>query len=140
MTVRRFAAGDLEAVLALWRAARFAGGRSPQEDRAYLLALQDVWVAEREGAVVGFVALSPGWVEQLHVTPDAQRTGVGSELLRFACSRMDELRLHTHQANAVARAFYARHGFEELALGVSPAPECLPDVLLRWSSAPSAPG
>jgi hypothetical protein len=33
--------------------------------------------------------------------------------------------------DAPARAFYAKHGFAEVAFGVSPAPESEPDVELR---------
>lgn len=135
MSVRRFRDDDLEAVLALFRAARFRGGRTEEEDRAFLRSLPDVWVYERDGIPVGFMALQPGWIDQLHVAPAAQRQGIGSALLAHARSLMHEIRLHTHLANAPARAFYARHGFEEIAFGVSPPPESEPDVLLRWPAA-----
>jgi ribosomal protein S18 acetylase RimI-like enzyme len=133
--VRPFRAADLEPVIALWRAARFMGEHTEAEDRAYFGTLQDVWVGERDGVPLGFMALSPGWVEQLHVAPAAQRTGVGGALLEHAKAQMQEIRLHTHLANAKARAFYAKHGFEEIAFGVSPPPESAPDVLLRWTAA-----
>ena len=137
MIVRPFRDDDLEPVLVLFRAARFMGDHTEAEDRAFLSSLRDLWVAERDGAPVGFMALSPGWVEQLHVAPAEQRTGVGAALLEQAKARMREIRLHTHVANAQARAFYAKHGFEEIAFGVSPAPESAPDVLLRWKAAPA---
>ena len=139
MNVRPFRDDDLGPVLALFRAARFMGDHAEAEDRAFLASLRDMWVAERDGAPVGFMALSPGWVEQLHVAPADQRTGVGSALLDHAKARMRDIRLHTHVANAQARAFYAKHGFEEIAFGVSPEPECAPDVLLRWTAAPARP-
>lgn len=134
MIVRPFREDDFEAVLAFWREARFLGEHTETEDRAFLASLQDLWVAERDGAPVGFMALSPGWIEQLHVAPAEQRTGVGSALLEHAKSRIPDIRLHTHVANAQARAFYAKHGFDEIAFGVSPAPESAPDVLLRWTA------
>jgi putative acetyltransferase len=133
--VRPFRDDDLEPVLALWRAARFMGEHTEAEDRAFFPTLQDIWVAERDGAPVGFMALSPGWIEQIHVAPAEQRSGVGRALLNHAKARMDEIRLHTHVANHSARAFYAAHGFDEVAFGVSPAPESAPDVLLLWRRA-----
>jgi ribosomal protein S18 acetylase RimI-like enzyme len=42
------------------------------------------------------------------------------------------LRLFTFQRNDKARAFYQKHGFRVVALGVSPAPELEPDVEYRW--------
>ena len=42
------------------------------------------------------------------------------------------LRLFTHVDNAPARAFYERLGFRAVAFGVSPPPECLPDVEYAW--------
>jgi hypothetical protein len=39
----------------------------------------------------------------------------------------------TFQRNDVARAFYAKHGFVEMAFGISPAPESEPDVEWRWA-------
>ena len=137
MTIRPARDGDLDALVALFRAVRFVGGHTEAEDRAYLASLPELWVAERDGAPAGFMALSPGWIEQLHVAPAAQRRGVGRELVEHARARMDDIRLHTHQANAPARAFYAALGFEEIALGVSPPPECEPDVLLRWRARPA---
>ena len=136
MSLRRFQDGDLDAIIDFWPRARFIhGGHSEAEERAFFATLREVWVAERDGAVVAFMAVSPGWVDHLYVAPEWQRRGVGSELLGWAMSRMDEIRLHTHQANAPARAFYARHGFAEIEFGISPAPELEPDVLLLWRRA-----
>lgn len=149
MNVRRFRDGDLEAVLALWHASRRrAHWHIPvhrtftiDDDREFLvtrmLPRNELWVAERDGAPAGFMAVAPGWVNQLYVAVEAQRTGVGSALVEHAKSLMDDIRLHTFQANHAARAFYARHGFEEVALGVSDPPENEPDVLLRWRAAPA---
>ena len=143
MIVRPFRHDDLEPVLALWREARHLPEHvthSADEDRAFLLTLQDVWVAERDGAPVAFMALSPGWIEQLHVACGAQRTGVGSALVAHAQARMDDIRLHTIADNQAARAFYATQGFEEIAYGTAPPPESVTDVLLRWTAAPADRG
>jgi putative acetyltransferase len=135
--VRPFRPPDLDPVIALWRAARFMGEHTEAEDRAFFATLEDVWVAERGSVAVGFMALSPGWLQHLYVAPAEQRTGVGGALLDHAKALMEEIQLHTHLANAQARAFYARHGFDEIAFGVSPPPESAPDVLLLWRRASS---
>ena len=151
MIVRRFRDADLEPVVALWHASRRrAHWHIPvhrtytvDDDRGYLLERMlprnELWVAEREGALVGFMAVHPGWIEQLYVAVEAQRGGVGGALVEHAKSLMADIRLYTFQANAPARAFYARHGFAEIELGVSGPPENEPDVLLRWRAAPSGP-
>ena len=150
MIVRPFRDEDLEPVLALWHASRRRAhwdipvhrGYTIDDDRGFMIEKMiprnDLWVAERDGRPVGFMAVQPGWVNQLYVAVEAQRSGVGSALLEHAKSLMDDIRLHTFQNNAPARAFYAAHGFEEIAIGVSDPPEHEPDVLLRWTAAPSA--
>jgi putative acetyltransferase len=87
------------------------------------------------GAPLGLMALRAPWIDQFCVFPEHQRRGIGSTLLSKAreCSPR-ELRLYTFQRNAPARAFYEARGFAPVAFGVSPAPECEPDVEYRWSA------
>ena len=148
MIIRRLRDADVEPLVALWHASRRrAHWNVPihrtftiEDDREFMTATMiprnDMWVAERDGAPVGFMAVQPGWVNQLYVAVEAQRGGVGSALIEHAKSLMDDIRLHTFQNNAPARAFYARHGFEEVAFGISDPPEHEPDVLLRWRASP----
>ena len=73
-----------------------------------------VVVASRAGAVVGFAAASVEAREltQIFVSPSQQRAGVGRVLLDWARARMPEgFSLRTQTDNAVARAFYEKHGF-----------------------------
>ena len=44
------------------------------------------------------------------------------------------LTLSTYQRNERARAFYERRGFRAVRYGVSPPPECEPDVEYAWAS------
>src|SRR5215204_871414 len=83
--------GDLVRV---WREARedrlrfLTDLHSADEDRAYLsgtvLPANEVWVAEVDPTVAGFIAFAPGWVNHLYVAPAFQGRGVGSELLAIA--------------------------------------------------------
>jgi GNAT superfamily N-acetyltransferase len=69
------------------------------------------------GDVVGFVSVSPGWVEQLYVLPDEQGRGIGSALLEAAVTRRrhagdTELRLWTLESNEAGRRFYEARGWQ----------------------------
>jgi ribosomal protein S18 acetylase RimI-like enzyme len=93
-----------------------------------------VWVAERACQPIGLLALHDSWIRQLAVFPSFQRQGVGTALLQKAREHSPgELRLYTFQRNNAARAFYERHGFSVVALGVSPEPESEPDVEYCWT-------
>jgi ribosomal protein S18 acetylase RimI-like enzyme len=81
-------------------------------------------VAERTGAVVGFVQLvrrSPESAEltRIYVLPEHQRAGVGTELLEAgiaACRTqgLGRVTVFVEQDNPVGRGFYRRRGFTEL--------------------------
>jgi GNAT superfamily N-acetyltransferase len=99
-----------------------------------VLALQDVWLAARDSATLGFIALAPGWVEQVYIDPVAWRSGVGSMLLEHAKERQPGgFRLWTFQRNAMARSFYRKHGLTEIRMTDGyDNEEKEPDVLLGW--------
>jgi GNAT superfamily N-acetyltransferase len=98
------------------------------------VAQQETWVAEADGAVAGFGALTPAMLEHLYVHPDRQRRGIGTLLLEQAKRRRPEgLRLWLFQQNEGARRFYERHGFRllELTDGAGNM-ERVPDALYEW--------
>ena len=77
-----------------------------------------VWVAERDGEIVGFAALKPAppeaWLHHLDVAPPAHNAGAGSLLLAKAKAEMPQgFSLWAFQANLGARRFYERHGLKE---------------------------
>lgn len=77
-----------------------------------LLPGHEVWVAEADGVVVGMLALSPGWVDQLYLDPDWRGRGIGDRLVALARQRQPSgLQLWTFQVNEAACRFYQRHGF-----------------------------
>ncbi|MBV8971813.1 MAG: GNAT family N-acetyltransferase [Sphingomonadaceae bacterium] len=92
-----------------------------------------IWGAYDGPAMVGFVALLPGWIDHLYVEPARHGEGIGSGLLRLAQREQDDLQLHTFQANVRARALYEQHGFvlAELTDG-SRNEEQMPDVRYYW--------
>jgi GNAT superfamily N-acetyltransferase len=99
-----------------------------------VLAQQQVFVAVQGKTDVGLMALSPGWVEQLYVAPAYWRAGVGSALLQQAKLLLSGgFHLWTFQRNAMARAFYRKHGLAEIRMTDGyDNEEKEPDVLLGW--------
>lgn len=95
----------------------------------------DVRVAEREGKVCAFMALSADkFVSALYADRGSRSTGVGRRLLGAAKEEVpDQLRLWTFVANEGAQRFYAREGFVEVRRTDGDNEEGLPDILLQWS-------
>lgn len=93
-----------------------------RQDYAALVNTGQVWVAEHDGAVVGLLVLmlEPDHLllDNVAVSPNAQGTGIGTQLLNFAeaCAREHgraEVRLYTNEAMTENIAYYRRHGFVE---------------------------
>jgi N-acetylglutamate synthase-like GNAT family acetyltransferase len=129
LLIRRAAAADAEAAAQLVREAyqhyvpRI--GRPPVPmtlDYASIVAAGHTWLAERGGHLVGLLVLEyfddHVLVENLAVLPDAQGTGIGSRLLRYAEDQaqargVHEVRLYTHELMTENRAYYPRRGYRE---------------------------
>lgn len=128
--------------LAARRAAERAGAMPPgahpeHETRAWLagrLAIDEVWVAEADGAVVGYARLTPTWLDDLYVVPAQAGRGIGTALLDLVKARRPSgFSLWVFEMNAPARAFYARHGLVELERTDGSAnEERSPDVRVAW--------
>lgn len=108
------------------------------EDLAFfrdaVLAEDEVFVLADDARLVAFIALKPGWIDHLAVSPRAWRQGLGRRLVRFAKTRSPQLDLWTFQRNAPARALYASEDFAEVELTDGAAnEECEPDVRCRWA-------
>jgi GNAT superfamily N-acetyltransferase len=144
VTLRPATPDDADAIAVVHRAARREAMpwlpvlHSDEETRAWIRDVvqprQAVWVAVREGQVIGVAALDGGMLEQLYVLPEAQGRGIGSTLLakaRHLCP--GGLDLWTFQRNAAARAFYERQGFVAVeTTDGSGNEEREPDVRYRW--------
>jgi putative acetyltransferase len=115
---------------------------TPAEDRAFLgnvIRNDKVWVAEADGAIVGFIGYRSGFVDHLYVDLDRQRRGTGTALLRKAMDDETMLRLWVFQENVAARRFYERHGFRLLReTDGRDNEEKEPDALLEWRRPGSA--
>ena len=114
-----------------------AGLHTPDEDRAYfhdrVFADGDVWGALEAGVVVGVIAFSDQWIDQLYILPAFQGRGLGSALLDVAKRSGRALKLWTFEKNAGARRFYEARGFMEIERTDGQGnEEGEPDVLYGW--------
>lgn len=130
--IRRARPDDLRAVLALVAEYCEADDHEYDEERslAALTPLLDgdrhgtVWVAEADGDIDGYGALTWGWsieaggpeavLDEIYVR--GRGAGVGSSLIRALEAEgrehgMRRIFLETEQPNAAARRLYTRHGY-----------------------------
>jgi GNAT superfamily N-acetyltransferase len=100
-----------------------------------LVVRADTWVAEAGDAVVGVLALSDGWIDQLYLEPDARGRGIGDRFVALAQQRHPTgLQLWTFQVNGPAQRFYERHGFVAVErTDGSGNEEREPDVRYAWA-------
>jgi ribosomal protein S18 acetylase RimI-like enzyme len=119
--IRPAAAGDIEAVLALWGSERSGHAVTEDTPEALLRALDSLWVADDGGEIVGAVlAASDGWrgnFYRLAVHPSHRRRGIGLALVRAGEERLRALGIPRITAlvafeDAEARAFWAAAGYD----------------------------
>lgn len=107
---------DLDAVFALYRETFPEGTRLKRRWRRWL-ELGEVQVAERGGAIVGFVRIDTAWLTHVGVTQTERGGGLGEILIRHALEMHwrarpgRELRLTVEIDNVPAIRLYRRLGF-----------------------------
>jgi len=118
--------------------------RVPDEAAAPIAARirehEEVWVAEEEGRLLGFLGIERSTnldapvLEKLYVEPAEQNRGIGLALLEMAKElRPAELYLWVFQKNP-ARRLYERNGFVLVKLtDGADNMEREPDALYRWN-------
>ena len=115
-TVRRARTGDVRAIRALVDA--YAPDRRLLSKATVTLYedVQEFWVAERDGQVLGCGALHVMWedlaeVRTVAVAEQAHGQGIGSSLLRRLVEHARELGVRRLFCLTFETAFFARHGF-----------------------------
>ena len=124
LTLRFYEATDEDAAIALWQ--RTWQQHYPQIDfaervawwrerwRSELVPVATIMLAERDGALVGFVTVDPKtrYLDQIVVAPEAWGSEVASALVAEARRLSpDGLDLKVNADNARAIQFYEKHGF-----------------------------
>ncbi len=147
LTIRHATAGDAPAIGDLYLASR--GDALPGLHKAHtddevrdwiarvLLPHAAVWIAKRDDAMLGFIALHDAWVEQLYLLRGCYRPGIGTALLEIAKHHSpNELRLFCFQRNSRVRAFYEANGFTAVRFSdASDNEEREPDIEYVWAGA-----
>jgi GNAT superfamily N-acetyltransferase len=133
---------DTAELVRMWRASfeHGVGVRDPHpvaQQRAFLLDQvvpgHRVVVANDTSGIVAFLASTEVSVGHLYVRVDRIGEGIGSSLLGLAMQESrGHLWLYTFARNLGARAFYARHGFVEVARGFESTWQ-LEDVRMEWT-------
>ena len=143
--LRRASGGDAREVAEVYIASRRGAAEfmptihSDEEIRGWIASVLvpnlEVWVAEVDGRIGGFVALDGEMLDQLFIAPAMQRQGVGERLLNMAKEVSPRrLRLYTFQKNTPARHFYEARGFVAIDFNDgSRNEEQTPDVLYEWT-------
>ncbi len=119
--LRRARDDESDAVAALFRLSLQTGlpflaeRHTLEEDRAFfrdrVFAACDVWVAERDGELVGLCAFREGWLDHLYGHPEHHRSGIGAALLQKAKDANEQLQLWAFQRDENALRFYESQGF-----------------------------
>jgi len=149
MEIRRALPTEARSLAALWLRSRAASvpaipptiHTEEEVDRWFeevVLPSYEVWVADRHGGAVAFMALDREWINQLYVAPASTGRGIGRTLLEHAMNvRPTGLKLWTFQSNRGARRFYEAHGFVSTVSTTGDNEEQAPDICYEWS--PAAP-
>ncbi len=101
---------------------------------AVVLRHSEVWAAELDGVIAGFLSVAGDHLDHLYVRPGYYRQGIGDRLLTKAKEISPQrLQLFTFQRNSRARAFYETRGFVPVDFNDgSRNEEGEPDVLYEW--------
>lgn len=122
ITLRPYARADLEACMAIWRAASEAGhpflssadlDADAELIRQRYIPSASITVAELNGAPVGFIAAAGNYIAALFVHPDQHRKGIGSSLLDLIAAQHETIEVDVYFDNTAGRAFYSARRFEE---------------------------
>lgn len=126
--IRKFQAADLDAVARIWlqtnlEAHDFVPDHFWQDQladvkKAFLAA--DLYVAEEDGKIAGFIGLEGDQVSGLFVAAPYQSRGIGKALLDEAKQSRQQLRLRVYEQNPRALEFYEREDFKFQGEGTDP--------------------
>ena len=96
------------------------------------------WLAEDGETLLGYVSITPGWVQHLYVATGAQRRGVGTVLLAHVTADATPRALYAFQQNLTGNRFYLRHGWRPVEhTDGAGNEERTPDTRYAWPPSPA---
>jgi len=119
-TIRQYQNQDLNAVLSSWEnAARLAHpfmtdefiAQARIETEEVYIPNTDIWVAELDGEVKGFIALMGNEVGALFLQPECHGKGAGKALMDKAQKLHGDLEVEVFKENSIGGKFYDSYGF-----------------------------
>lgn len=125
--VRKFQAGDLDAVMSIWLNANIEAHhfvdpeywRSCYSTVKAMIPQAEVYVSDDNG-VNGFIGIAGDYIAGIFVDSSARTGGIGSQLLDRAKENRQKLSLSVYKKNVTAVSFYRKRGFQIDAEGVDP--------------------
>lgn len=125
--IRPFQERDLDAVAALWLNVNLDCHDFIPADhfKDYYDTLKQqlpqaqVYVAEEDREIAGFIGLYQGHIEGLFVLPIHQNKGIGKALIRRCQQKDRSLSLYVYKKNQKAIAFYEKLGFRKDQSGLN---------------------
>ncbi|GAA3840241.1 amino-acid N-acetyltransferase [Saccharothrix violaceirubra] len=132
ITVRRARTGDVRAMKAL--VDQYAGKVLLAKALVTLFEdVQEFWVAEEDGVVLGCGALHVLWedlaeIRTVAVSQDALGRGIGHRIVAQLISTARELQIRRIFVLTFETAFFARHGFVEID-GTPVSPEVYEEIM-----------
>ena len=79
--------------------------------REIYLPNTETWVYEKDGQVVGYIAMIKNEVGAVFILPEFQRQGIGKKLMDTVAELHEELEVEVFEKNKNGRRFYERYGF-----------------------------
>jgi putative acetyltransferase len=86
--------------------------------KEYLKAVQLYCIKDSNGAISGFMGLSPDAIEMLFIHPDSRGKGIGKLLVEYALKEYNSSKVDVNEQNPQAIGFYEKMGFK--VVGRSP--------------------
>lgn len=120
--IRKYKNSDLEQLLESWyRSAKIAYSFFEEEyftqERKNIKEIYipntETFVFEKDGVVIGFIAMIEDEIGGLFVHPEFQGLKIGKQLVDFCFETRNSLIVEVFENNKIGRRFYDKYGFKE---------------------------
>lgn len=121
--IRKFNSQDLAVVMQIWLKTNIeahsfipaAYWKNNFEEVKAALLHAEIYVAEVDGQIVGFIGLNQTIIEGIFVKEGMRSRGIGKQLLDYVKKIKPELQLEVYKENPRAIKFYEREQFIKIA-------------------------